>query len=358
MKASLNQKGVLKPTSLQEWSKLTEKYFGKKLRVEERKDRGAIYTLLKSLKIPHERFYSFPEGDKLSQDEFYKAVGDLGFPFWISASPKVGVNDLNRLAKLRIENSQEGWNFIKNISRLSDYKIIVMQYADEPEFKGSALVSKNLSGIVDFVKGDKHPQLTAGMTLTDPMLFDTQKITRYSKLIGEEYQEELYNHISTHPGHYEFQYGFLDGKKSLSFFDYNDELAYEDIDELFKDLLMYLNGDTGSEAGVLSRGYPASLGKAAGYARIIRASEADKFATLKKGEVLISDATTPEMTPMMEKAAAIVTDFGGITSHAAIVCREMHIPCIVGARKATEVIIEGSYIEVDAYKGIISETQK
>jgi pyruvate,water dikinase len=61
---------------------------------------------------------------------------------------------------------------------------------------------------------------------------------------------------------------------------------------------------------------------------------------------------------MMEKAAAIVTDFGGITSHAAIVCREMHIPCIVGARKATEVIIEGSYIEVDAYKGIISETQK
>lgn len=356
MKGKNNQKGAIKPTSLQEWSKLTQKYFGKKLRVEDRKDRGAIYTLLEKMGVPHERFYSFASGDQISVHNFHEAVGDLGFPFWISLSPRIGVNDLNRLAKLRIENSQDGWNFLQGIPRLSDYKIVIMQYADEPEFKGSALVSKSLYGFADFVIGDKHPQLAAGMTLTDPMLFDTTRITRYSKIVDDDYQEELYNYISKFPGHYEFQYGFLDGKKCLSFFDYNDELAYEDIDDLYKDLLMYLNGDRlGRVEDVFLRGYPASLGKVRGVARIIRVSQVDKFNTLKSGEILVSDATVPEMTPIMKKAAAIVTDFGGVTSHAAIVCREMNIPCVVGTRSATEKISDGMKLEVDAFKGIVSK---
>ncbi|KKQ85332.1 MAG: Phosphoenolpyruvate synthase [Candidatus Woesebacteria bacterium GW2011_GWB1_38_8] len=355
MKNKNDQRGIIKSTSLQEWSKLTNKYFGRKLRVEERKDRGAIYALLKTMGVPYERYYSFSSGDEITEDQFFIAVGDLGLPFWISATPKLGINDLNRMAKLRIENSHEGWKFIRELPRLKDYKIIVMQYADDPEFKGSACVSDNLVGIVDFVKGDKHPQLIAGLTLTDPMLFDEQRIIRYSKLLDEEYQEEVYGYVSKHPGHYEFQYGFLDGKKCLSFFDYNDEPAYEDIDDLFKDLMIYLNGDTSVKVddGVIVKGLPACLGKAEGIARVIMSSEHYRFANLQKGEILISDATVPEMTPIMKNASAIVTDLGGITSHAAIVCREMNIPCIVGTKTATEKISEGMKIEVDAYKGLV-----
>ena len=54
----------------------------------------------------------------------------------------------------------------------------------------------------------------------------------------------------------------------------------------------------------------------------------------------------------MEKAAAFVTEVGGMTSHAAIVSREMEKPCIIGTKNATELFKEGDYIEVDAEKGI------
>ena len=59
------------------------------------------------------------------------------------------------------------------------------------------------------------------------------------------------------------------------------------------------------------------------------------------------------MTPIMKKVAAIVTDFGGVTSHAAIVCRELRIPCIVGTKNGTSILKDGMQVEVDAYKGTI-----
>jgi pyruvate,water dikinase len=65
--------------------------------------------------------------------------------------------------------------------------------------------------------------------------------------------------------------------------------------------------------------------------------------------------TNPDMVPAMEKAAAIVTDEGGITSHAAIVSRELGVPCIVGTEKATKVLKNGQVVTVDAYKGVVYE---
>ena len=347
-----DSKGLQKNTSLQAWSKLTETYFNRKLRIEERKDREQIYQLLKSMNLPYERYYAFPSGDKLEKGEFLKAVGDLGIPYWISATPKVGVTDLNRLSKLRLEIADEGWEFINSIPRLSDYKIIVMQYADNPEFKGSVLVSKNLNGIADFVIGDKHVQLISGLTITDPMLFDSQKIIHYSETISKEYQDLLYTYVSTNSGHFEFQYGTIDRQKGLSFFDYNDELAYEDIDKLFQDLVVYHDLNL-PKNNYLLLGLPASLGKAQGECKVIMSADSNSYSKIKVGDILISDATTPDMTPIMKKVAAIVTDFGGVTSHAAIVCRELRIPCIVGTKNGTSILKDGMQVEVDAYKGTI-----
>ncbi|OGM33005.1 hypothetical protein A3D00_01570 [Candidatus Woesebacteria bacterium RIFCSPHIGHO2_02_FULL_38_9] len=183
-KSQTDQKNVQKSTSLQAWSKLTEQYFHVKLRVEERKDREHIYSLLKEKGLPHERFHAFRSGDLITRDDFLMTVADLEFPYWISASPKIGVENLSRVAKLRIESAEDGWNFIRSLQRLSDYKIIVMQYADNPKFKGSVLVSKSLNGIADFVEGDRHVQLTAGLTLSDPMLFNSQEIVHYSETIA------------------------------------------------------------------------------------------------------------------------------------------------------------------------------
>lgn len=74
---------------------------------------------------------------------------------------------------------------------------------------------------------------------------------------------------------------------------------------------------------------------------------------LNKGEILVTGMTNPQMIPFIRKAAAIVTDEGGITCHAAIISREMKIPCITATKNATQVLKTGDFIEVNADKGIV-----
>jgi len=106
----------------------------------------------------------------------------------------------------------------------------------------------------------------------------------------------------------------------------------------------------GAEAPIL-RGFGASPGIATGVARILHGpSEMEK---LKTGEVLVTTMTTPDMVPAMSQASAIVTDEGGMTCHAAIVSRELGVPCVVGTREATRVIADGSEVTVDGKTGAV-----
>lgn len=352
VKFGQEQKGMQKDTSIQQWNKLFDETFHKSLRIEERKDRESIYSLIREFGFPHERFHAFKTADELSREQFLETLGDLGLPYWISASPKIGVKDLGRMSKLNIDSADEGWDFIKSLPRPQDYKIIIMQYPTEMGFKGTALVSKSLNGIADFVLGDQHVKLTAGLTLPDPMLFSSQEIYRYSTVVNKEYQDLLYSYVSQKQGHYEFQWGLLNKEMGLSFFDYNDELAYEDIDSLFQDLLVYFQNSSEENAGLLI-GLPASLGRAKGHCRIVLSGDLDSVKSIREGDVLVTDATRPEMVPVMKKVSAIITDLGGVTCHAAIVCRELKIPCIVGTKRATTSLKDGQLLEVDAFKGTI-----
>ena len=74
---------------------------------------------------------------------------------------------------------------------------------------------------------------------------------------------------------------------------------------------------------------------------------------MRKGDILVAESTTPELMVLCEKASAIVADQGGMLSHAAIVSRELNIPCIIGTKIATKIFKDGDYIEVDANKGIV-----
>lgn len=78
-----------------------------------------------------------------------------------------------------------------------------------------------------------------------------------------------------------------------------------------------------------------------------------KIAEMKRGDVLVTGSTGPEMILACKKAGAIVTEERGITSHAAIISRELGIPCIIGTKVATQVLKDGDWVEVDAHKGII-----
>ena len=72
-----------------------------------------------------------------------------------------------------------------------------------------------------------------------------------------------------------------------------------------------------------------------------------------KGDILVAIMTTPNFIPALEKAAAFVTDEGGITCHAAIIAREMKKPCIIGTKIATKFLKDGDIVQVDANNGIV-----
>ena len=99
------------------------------------------------------------------------------------------------------------------------------------------------------------------------------------------------------------------------------------------------------------KGNPAYSGKVKGIVKIVNSYKDMK--KMKAGDIMVSIQTMPELLPAMKKAAAFVTDMGGITSHAAIVSRELKTPCIVGTRTATKVLHDGDLVEVDANKGIV-----
>jgi len=100
---------------------------------------------------------------------------------------------------------------------------------------------------------------------------------------------------------------------------------------------------------VLIKGTPASLGTVKGKVKILRdPSESHK---IKKGDILVTEMTDPLYMHAMMKAGGIITNIGGVLSHAAIVSREFHIPCIVGTEKATEVLKDNQIIVLDATKG-------
>jgi phosphohistidine swiveling domain-containing protein len=98
-------------------------------------------------------------------------------------------------------------------------------------------------------------------------------------------------------------------------------------------------------------GMVACKGTAKGTVKIVlKASEQLK---MDEGDVLVTSMTTPDFVPSMKKAIAIITDEGGITCHAAIVSRELGIPCIIGTKVATKILKDGDVVEVDAMAGIV-----
>ncbi|MBI3032603.1 hypothetical protein HYY69_03950 [Candidatus Woesearchaeota archaeon] len=136
-------------------------------------------------------------------------------------------------------------------------------------------------------------------------------------------------------------------------------ILFSDKDKMFLyqgkeayDLLKKYNIADNEEAKVSSfEGMIASGGKAIGIVKVVfNAKEIEK---VQKGDILVAPMTSPDYVPAMRKAGAIITDEGGITCHAAIVSRELGIPCIIGTKIATKLLKDGQQVEVNANHGVI-----
>ncbi|MDI9434666.1 MAG: phosphoenolpyruvate synthase [Euryarchaeota archaeon] len=107
------------------------------------------------------------------------------------------------------------------------------------------------------------------------------------------------------------------------------------------------------ERTVITKGLGASPGMASGTVKIINST--DELDKVQQGDILVTVMTTPDMVPAMKRANGIITDEGGVTCHAAIVSRELGIPCVVGTGDATSILPENSQVTLDGNKGIVWE---
>lgn len=117
------------------------------------------------------------------------------------------------------------------------------------------------------------------------------------------------------------------------------------------------NGDSedaeDEERIVITKGLGASPGMASGAVKIV--NDIDELDKIHEGDVLVTVMTTPDMVPAMKRASGIITDEGGVTCHAAIVSRELGIPCVVGTSDASKTLDENQLVTLDGNKGIIYE---
>ncbi|MCL2115451.1 MAG: phosphoenolpyruvate synthase [Methanobrevibacter sp.] len=104
---------------------------------------------------------------------------------------------------------------------------------------------------------------------------------------------------------------------------------------------------------IIVKGLGASPGMASGEVKIIH--EIDELDKIQEGDIMVTTMTTPDMVPAMKRSSGIITDEGGVTCHAAIISRELGIPCVVGTREATEVLVDNTKITLDGKKGLVFE---
>lgn len=151
-------------------------------------------------------------------------------------------------------------------------------------------------------------------------------------------------------------YIFHKGKTQDSFF-YGDE-----ADKLIKNFLETKNNvQSDILQGIVAHKRGVEI---QGSVRIIHTDYADlkklnsEMESMKEGEILVSETTAPELMPAIRKASAIITDMGGMLSHAAITARELDIPCVIDTQKASKVLSNGEQININLVSGLIQKSSR
>jgi len=125
------------------------------------------------------------------------------------------------------------------------------------------------------------------------------------------------------------------------------------IDDADADLEEERETETENEGDVILRGLGASPGVVSGEVRVV--TQLDQLDKVGDGDVLVTEMTMPDMVPAMKRAAGIVTDEGGMTSHAAIVSRELGVPAVVGTGSGSRELVDDQVVTIDGDRGTVIE---
>ena len=363
---SFYQKNMRTQISFTEWFEKIDHHLTEEMRREDNEKRERLRVLQRYLNIP------FDEPVKFEAVELAQETSRLQSFVAKRASELCALRLIPKeddLPKLRFRGhtiaQALAW-FKEQTIHPENYRAEFMPHTEKTEWSTIFVVTPN--GVFGEIIRGGHYQLTQGFYDGEkPMLFsydftswnlsDADALIHMKGILKKLKVDDIYlrQQLSqelqaTFAGPY--LCGYFETVFTLDFglwfVDYNRILdkMYKDFKQDFKVPL------ASSEHGLV--GISASPGKAQGKVRIVESCSKDFL----EGDILVCSMTTPDFIPLMKKAAAIITDKGGVLSHAAIVAREMKKPCIVGMEKATSLLKNGDFVEVDAEKGIVKKVNK
>ncbi len=249
----------------------------------------------------------------------------------IIASIKEEINkDVNRLHKLKSERENQNQKFTETISNLPDsLKQDVILWQELFYFRNVRL---------EWLNEACHYGLPLLKEITQRLNLTFEECIYLMPSEIENWLLYQRNIDKSEIGKRIEKYVLIMDNFNLSLYTGEDVALYEENTRFFFN---------GSEL----KGLSASEGKAEG--KVVLIKDRSELHKVGVGDILVTKLTTPDFVMAMEKAAAIVTELGGMTSHAAIVCREVGIPCIVGVESITKILKDGDFVEVDAEQGIV-----
>lgn len=353
--------------SLTEWLEDIGHADTETIRQEDNEKRERVGTLHDIIGLPHNPPVQFAASELARPSSaFQKYLREHGDDLCALrlTSKKPGLPKLRMRGKT-VKAAYE-WFKAQDIS-VKDYRADFL--GQEKESRWATIFVVNKHGIFGEILYGKHYQLTQGFHESDkPRVFrydfkswgiepaDDQALKHAKELAGylhvtdPEKRQKITEQLGGN-----FTHGYLEGYFETSdsaeygiwFIDYSPSLG-----KMYQDVSI---GNKVSSGEAIVRGQTGAPGKAEGKVKIVRPEQIDDpNLDFPDGSVLVCPVTTPQYVPLMQKAAAIVTDQGGILSHAAIVARELKKVCIVATGNATLALQDGQRILADADSGTVS----
>jgi phosphohistidine swiveling domain-containing protein len=272
-----------------------------------------------------------------------------------------------KLPKLRMRglSVRGAFDWFLNLDiNANKYRADFRSHTDDCEWSSIFVVNRH--GISGEIIRDRPHHLTQGLhDQNKPLVFhydfrtwrispaDDEALTEAKKLTKYVYVPEADKRVMLAKKvgatfHNNYLLGYFETIESRVTFGLHFEDYSQKLGELYKDFTVHIDETTANENTIHGRG--ASAGVARGVVKIINSANDD----FPDGAVLVTKMTTPDLVALMKRAAAIITDQGGILSHAAIVARELGVPCVVGTGNATQILRDNQTVEINGTRGVIT----
>ena len=296
--------------------------------------------LKKILQIHQEKYFwvrsNYAHGIPLLVNDFVKELQKL-------IEKKIHPEEELRENNIYLKNREEKKRAIQEL-RINDKETLLMIEASE---------------LIIHLQDDRKKQMLTAVTTFTPILYEIAERYNLDKrliiyLLPKEVQEtilEKMNNTILQERKEGCVFFWETMERNDGTYDYTTKLLTgNDYTQFSLKMLKKEGKEEGGEIQDL-HGTCASTGTAIGKVRICRTKE--DIEQFRRGEVLVSSMTRPEFAPAMKNAVAVITDEGGITCHAAIVSRELKVPCVIGTKIATKILHDGDEVEVKADHGLV-----